>query len=287
MIHTVKGFSVVNKAEVDIFLKERQWERNRYRDRQRCRDRDTEREGERNSEKHTYRERDRQTDRHRKTVAVLETTGEPGRSWNDLGRQRTIWKDTRWYPTCIDGAAVGQLWHQSLKNPIRENPERDLNSPHAETNVPKQTISLPPGALPHCPSGCSSYEIQFWLLIVKNPALRNKCWVKRNVALLLAILGWKWTYVSKNQLSIVNQGARAFKEKFQEFTCKGGRDQYTQLKQLSWSWSCSGLVNITLIILRIVNLQLQSWFVPISLRPVLGIVQDERGLCLGYNVVIM
>ena len=132
-------------------------------------------------------------------------------------------------------------------------------------------------------------KFSFGCSLFKNPVLRNKSWVNRNVALLrnLAILGWRWTYVSKNQLSIVNQGARAFKGKFQEFTCKGGRDQYTQLKQLSWSWSCSGLVSITVIILSIVNLQLQSWFVPISLRPVLGIVQEERGLCLGYNLVIM
>ena len=35
-----------------------------------------------------------------------------------------------------------------------------------------------------------------------------------------------------------------------------------------------GLISVILIVLSTVNLQVQGWFVPISLRPVLGIMQD-------------
>ena len=38
------------------------------------------------------------------------------------------------------------------------------------------------------------------------------------------------------------------------------------------NWSCSGLISVTLIVLSTVNLQFQGQFVPISLRPALGIL---------------
>ena len=68
VIHTVKGFGVVNKAEVEVFLKERQWERNTEIDK------DTEiqrkRERKRNTHTHTGKERE-ERQRHRKTLTGL------------------------------------------------------------------------------------------------------------------------------------------------------------------------------------------------------------------------
>ena len=49
-------------------------------------------------------------------------------------------------------------------------------------------------------------------------------------------------------------------------------EQHSQLWQSSWTWSCRGLICLILIVLGTVNLQLWGWFVPIFLRPVLGIV---------------
>ena len=45
----------------------------------------------------------------------------------------------------------------------------------------------------------------------------------------------------------------------------------------------SGLISVTFLVLRTVSLPFQDWFVPISLRPVLGIVK----LCHGYSLVIV
>ena len=49
--------------------------------------------------------------------------------------------------------------------------------------------------------------------------------------------------------------------------------QHSQLWPSSWNWSCGALTTIILIVLSTVNnLQFQGRFVPISLRPILGIV---------------
>ena len=49
-------------------------------------DKDTETEIQKEKERETVRNTERERQRHRKTVAVLETTAVPGRSWNDLGQ---------------------------------------------------------------------------------------------------------------------------------------------------------------------------------------------------------
>ena len=45
----------------------------------------------------------------------------------------------------------------------------------------------------------------------------------------------------------------------------------------------SGLVGVIFIVLRTVSLPFQDWLVPVSLRPVIGIVR----LCCGYSLVIV
>ena len=101
--------------------------------------------------------------------------GRPGRPQGCLGGHRMTWADRGWYGRTPDGtpcALIEMLLDNCdinhLKNPIGVTQREILTAPNAETNFPKQTISLPPGALPHCPSWCSSYEIQFWLLIVQE-----------------------------------------------------------------------------------------------------------------------
>ena len=73
-------------------------------------DKDTEteiqKEKERETVRNTERERDRDTGRQWQSWRPQRCLGGHGMTW---GRQRTIWKDTRWYPMCIDGDAVGQL----------------------------------------------------------------------------------------------------------------------------------------------------------------------------------
>ena len=73
-------------------------------------DKDTEteiqKEKERETVRNTERERDRDTGRQWQSWRPQWCLGGHGMTW---GRQRTIWKDTRWYPMCTDGDAVGQL----------------------------------------------------------------------------------------------------------------------------------------------------------------------------------
>ena len=67
---------------------------------------------------------------------------------------------------------------------------------------------------------------------------------------------------------IAYQWARALYRQRERAMCRNSN----QLCQSSWNWSCGGLISVILIVLSTVNLQFQSWFVSISLRPVLGIV---------------
>ena len=59
---------------------------------------------------------------------------------------------------------------------------------------------------------------------LKNPILRDKCWVKGNIALLrkLAILGRRWIHVPKKQLPLADQGARGFKGEFHGYIGRAG-----------------------------------------------------------------
>ena len=120
------------------------------------------------------------------------------------------------------------------------------------------------------------YGLRFSCSLLKNLILKDKCWVKGKIALLRkqTILGRRWTHVPKNQLPVVDQWARDFKGEFQACTGCGGlnAEQHSHLWQSSWNWSFGGLISIILIVLSTFNLQLQGQFVPISLRPVLGIV---------------
>ena len=56
-------------------------------------------------------------------------------------------------------------------------------------------------------------ELGFSCSLLKNPTLKDKCWVKRKIALLgkLVILGRSWMHVPGNQLPTVGQGAKGFK----------------------------------------------------------------------------
>ena len=93
VIHTVKGFSVVNKAEVDIFLKERQTEIDTEIDKETEIEKERERETVRNT--HTERERDRRTD-----------TGRQWQSWRSqgcLGGHGMTWADRGRYGRTPDG----------------------------------------------------------------------------------------------------------------------------------------------------------------------------------------
>ena len=58
------------------------------------------------------------------------------------------------------------------------------------------------------------YQTQVQLLIAQESNIRDTCWVKAKIALLgkLTILGRSWTHVPKNQIPIVDQRARDFKE---------------------------------------------------------------------------
>ena len=67
---------------------------------------------------------------------------------------------------------------------------------------------------------------------------------------------------------IAYQWARALYRQRERAMCRNSN----QLCQSSWNWSCGGLISVILIVLSTVNLQFQSRFVSISLRPVLGIV---------------
>ena len=67
---------------------------------------------------------------------------------------------------------------------------------------------------------------------------------------------------------ITYQWARALYRQRERAMCRNSN----QLCQSSWNWSCGGLISVILIVLSTVNLQFQSQFVSISLRPVLGIV---------------
>ena len=77
-------------------------------------------------------------------------------------------------------------------------------------------------------------ELRFSCSSLKNPILRDKCWVKGKIALLrkLTILGRRWAHVPKDQLPTADQGARAFKGECQGFIA-GGRvlcaEQHSQL----------------------------------------------------------
>ena len=55
-------------------------------------------------------------------------------------------------------------------------------------------------------------ELRFGCLSLKNPILRDKCWVKGKIALLRkpAILGRRWTHVPKNQVPPANQEQEVF-----------------------------------------------------------------------------
>ena len=48
--------------------------------------------------------------------------------------------------------------------------------------------------------------------------------------------------------------------------------QHSQLRQPSSDWSFGGLTSVILVVSSTVHFQLQNQFVPIALRPVLGIV---------------
>ena len=47
-----------------------------------------------------------------------------------------------------------------------------------------------------------------------------------------------------------------------------------QIQDTSWNWSCGALICVFLIVLSTIDLQFKGQLVPISLRPVLKIVQD-------------
>ena len=56
----------------------------------------------------------------------------------------------------------------------------------------------------------------------------------------------------------------------------------------SQNWSCTGLISIILIVLHTVNLQFQGQFVPICLRPVLGIMAayDMATICSSWQYIL-
>ena len=105
-------------------------------------------------------------------------------------------------------------------------------------------------------------ELTFGYLSLKNPILRDKCSVKGKITLVrkLAILGRRWTHVPKNQFLTANEGARGV----------WGRGRCAeQLRKLVTQWFDQHHLNCFKY-----NLQFWGQFVPISLRPVHGIVQD-------------
>ena len=61
-------------------------------------------------------------------------------------------------------------------------------------------------------SGGSVTQLSFSCSWLRNPILRQKCWVKGKIALLRkpAILGRRWTQVPKNHLPTINQWAKGF-----------------------------------------------------------------------------
>ena len=70
-------------------------------------------------------------------------------------------------------------------------------------------------------------------------------------------------------------GQKLLKGSFQGVQADGGdckQKQHSQLWQSSWNWSFSGLTSVILVVLSTVHFQFQNQFVPIALRPVLGIV---------------
>ena len=124
---------------------------------------------------------------------------------------------------------------------------------------------------------CDQAQVQ--LLIAQESNTERQVLGKRKDRFFLrklAILGRRWTHVPKNQLPPVDQGARHFKGEFQECTGRKKKlctEQHIQLQQSSCNWSYGGLISVTWIVSNTVNLQFQGQFVPISLKPVLGIVQ--------------
>ena len=81
--------------------------------------------------------------------------------------------------------------------------------------IQEQSVRFP--ARDESNSGASSVtELRFSCSSLKNPKLRDKCWVKGKIALLrkLAIRG-EAGLTFKSQFSVVSQGARIFKGEFQ------------------------------------------------------------------------
>ena len=51
------------------------------------------------------------------------------------------------------------------------------------------------------------------------------------------------------------------------------KKHHSQLWQSPWTWSCGGLISIIMIVSGTVNLEFQGQFIPISLRPILRMVE--------------
>ena len=97
--------------------------------------------------------------------------------------------------------------------------------------------------------------------------------VERKVCFILDASNWwgKGRLLSKGQFPTTTTSGQ------EHLQVEGGgymQKQHSQLGQSSWNWSCGGLTSVILIVLSIdtINLQFQGRFVPIFLRPILGIV---------------
>ena len=107
-----------------------------------------------------------------------------------------------------------------------------------------------------------------WLLPAQIPLKSQSGW-KGKFALFWMPAKWRGEEGSCRKAEpLFNHWTKSFYRWRGEATC-------TVTWLSSWNWSCTGLISIILIIINTVNLQFQSWFVPISLRPVLRIVEAD------------
>ena len=117
-------------------------------------------------------------------------------------------------------------------------------------------------------------KLRFSCSSLKNPILRDTCWVKGKIALLRksAILVEDGLISQRTNSPLPIRGQEFLRGGAQAgegwTTCRTAQSAPTIILKLV----VLGLISVILILLSTVNLQFQGWFVPISLRSVLIIV---------------